>query len=88
MTLVKWNPRRSLFNLSDDLFDGFFNTNTFFPRTRENWLPAVDIDENDDAYSVQVELPGMKKEDVKIVAGDGVRFKEGDFGFLHCPRFS
>ena len=53
MTLVKWNPRRSLFNLSDDLFDGFFNANNYLPRSRENWMPAVDIDENDNAYTPQ-----------------------------------
>jgi HSP20 family protein len=31
-----------------------------------DWVPAVDITEQDDAYLVKMELPGVQKEDVKI----------------------
>ena len=78
MTLVKWSPRRSLFNLSDDLFDGFVNANNFLPRSSENWMPVVDIDENDNAYIVQVELPGMKKEDVNISFSENILTISGE----------
>jgi HSP20 family protein len=30
------------------------------------WRPGVDVVETDDAYIVAAELPGMKKEDIKI----------------------
>jgi HSP20 family protein len=30
------------------------------------WTPPVDIEEQDDAYTLEVELPGVKKDDVKI----------------------
>jgi HSP20 family protein len=30
------------------------------------WSPLVDIEESDDAYVVEAELPGVKKEDVNI----------------------
>jgi HSP20 family protein len=30
------------------------------------WVPAVDIEEQDDAYVVEAELPGVKREDVNI----------------------
>jgi HSP20 family protein len=42
----------------------------FFEATGEGgpdaWMPAVETDENDDAYLVRAELPGMKREDVDI----------------------
>jgi HSP20 family protein len=38
------------------------------------WLPAIDIEETDDAYLVDLELPGVNKDDVSIdVAGNEVR---------------
>jgi HSP20 family protein len=30
------------------------------------WIPAVDIEEREDAYVVEAELPGVKREDVNI----------------------
>lgn len=30
------------------------------------WTPLVDIEEQDDAYVIEAEVPGVKKEDVKI----------------------
>ena len=38
------------------------------------WAPAIDLEETDDAYLVEVELPGVRKDDVAIdVSGNEVR---------------
>jgi HSP20 family protein len=38
------------------------------------WAPAIDIEETDDAYMVEMELPGAKSDDVSIdVSGNEVR---------------
>ena len=66
MTLVKWSPRRSLFNMGDELFNDFFNTRHAFSGNREGWYPAVDVTEDDNGYHFEMELPGLSKEDVKI----------------------
>jgi HSP20 family protein len=37
-----------------------------FPLEKAGWLPMVDIEEQDDAYLVEAELPGVKREDVDV----------------------
>ena len=59
----------SIFN--DNLFDDFFNFNypTFRYDTTE--LMKTDIKETDNGYEVTMNLPGVKKEDVKAELKDG-----------------
>jgi HSP20 family protein len=33
---------------------------------RRGWMPLVDIEETDDAYTVEADLPGVKREDLNI----------------------
>ncbi|PIS28545.1 MAG: hypothetical protein COT43_06245 [Candidatus Marinimicrobia bacterium CG08_land_8_20_14_0_20_45_22] len=68
MAIVKWTPRGSLVNFRnefDKMFDTFFNTGA-----EETGLtavsPAVDIEENEKEFVLTAELPGSKKEDVKV----------------------
>ena len=35
------------------------------------WSPALDVSDDRDALFVKVELPGMKKEDIKVEVTDG-----------------
>lgn len=58
-------PRRNDFALLDDIFkDPFFNNN-------ENGLMKTDIKENDDSYSIVVDLPGYSKDNIKIEVEEG-----------------
>jgi len=43
-----------------------------------DWSPAVDIQEDDKSIKFLVELPGMKKEDVKVELDDGVLTISGE----------
>jgi HSP20 family protein len=60
--------RREIDRLFDDTFarDGF------------NWSPAVDIKETENALSVELELPGIRPEDVEITAENGVLTVRGE----------
>ena len=63
-TIIKnYNPFFS--NLFDDNF--FFGTNG-----HANTLPAVNIKETDKSFNLEVAVPGMKKEDLKIEVNDDV----------------
>jgi HSP20 family protein len=42
------------------------------------WTPSADISETDREYLIRAELPGMKKEDVKVTLGDGLLTIEGE----------
>ena len=43
-----------------------------------NWLPPVDIEENDREYILKAELPGMKKEEVKLTVEGGTLSISGE----------
>ncbi|MFL5552988.1 MAG: Hsp20/alpha crystallin family protein [Gemmatimonadaceae bacterium] len=49
-----------------------------FARDGNAWTPAVDIKENDNEIRVELELPGMKPEDVEITADNGVLSIRGE----------
>ncbi|WP_091207432.1 Hsp20/alpha crystallin family protein [Oribacterium sp. WCC10] len=60
-------------NLMDDLFGDFdygWNSKPVQNKQSAN-LMRTDIKENDKAYEMAVELPGYKKEDVKLELNDG-----------------
>ena len=78
MTLIRWRPSRDLMNIQDEMnqvFDRFFSKDSWSDGESVNqagWYPVVDITENNDEYSLNVELPGLKKEDIHISFTDGV----------------
>lgn len=36
----------------------------------QNWTPPVDVEETDDAWIIEVELPGVKRDDIDVEVGD------------------
>ncbi len=84
--LTRWNPYREFALLQEDanrLFDIFTRRGSgTTPMT--GWNPAVDILEDEDAYTITAELPGLDKDDVEIhlenrtltIQGERAREKE------------
>jgi HSP20 family protein len=91
MTLIRWKPMRDISRWSPvtDLSSEFATMqreiDRMFDRFRggavdssaDLW-PTVDIVENDNDFVVNVELPGVRKEDVKITVNDGVLTVKGE----------
>lgn len=69
-------------------FDRLFENWLSLPFSREwgldtptfaaEWLPAVDIEETENEYRIHAEMPGMKKEDVKVTVVDNVLTISGE----------
>ena len=77
--LTRFTRNRAMNDLQrevNDLFEQFFPIR----RTESDeegyesalWAPRVDIAETDDAHLIQMDLPGVAKEDVEITVEDGV----------------
>lgn len=96
MTLIRWNPVRdvtgwhpvtdfasefvSMQREIDRMFDRFRGGIT--EETPASGLhPAVDIVENENDFVVNVELPGVSKQDVKITVQDDVLMIKGEKKF-------
>ena len=93
MTLIRWNPVRDVtaWHPVSDFASEFVNMQREIDRmfdrfrggmqddgTTTAWLPAVDITENADAFVVNIEVPGIKKSDVKISVQNGVLTVSGE----------
>lgn len=59
-------PRFSRASSLRDLFDSAFQLTDRASGFTERWVPALDVFEDQEKVSVQVELPGLKKEDFDI----------------------
>ena len=64
----------SLPSLVDDFFNDGFLTGFFTPdhNWRNNWTPAVNVEETDKEYRIDVAAPGLEKNDLKVSVDDGV----------------
>jgi HSP20 family protein len=80
MELVRWEPFANFGNLHsvfNDLFDDNFDRSGMEP-TISKWYPAVDVLESKDSYLIRAELPGMKREDIKVEIKDGTLVLSGE----------
>lgn len=80
MKLVRYNPFNEL-GFWNKPFNDFFNDSFFKPAKTENWYPAVDIVSKDDTVILNVELPGMNKEDISVNLEDRVLTIKGERSF-------
>lgn len=83
MNLVKWDPFRELEDMSSRLNRIFGRTSLRSGADNEmmavaDWMPSVDISETDTAYLIKGEIPGVKKEDVKVTVENGMLTIQGE----------
>lgn len=80
MALKKWEPLREL----DDLLERSRRGLGLAPwHGREwmaemDWCPRVDIGEADGNFVIKAEIPGVKKDDVKVSVQNGVLTLQGE----------
>jgi len=67
--LMRWEPVSDMFELRDDmnrLLGDFFMTRKEKAMSKLGWMPSVDVSESENEYTIKADIPGMKKEDIKI----------------------
>jgi HSP20 family protein len=80
MSLIRWEP----FGAMDDMFNRFPAWLGRWPRvpgapeTSTDWAPSVDISETEGEYLIRASLPGVKKEDAKVMIEDGMLTLSGE----------
>lgn len=85
-SLQSWSPMRDLWDLHDDvdrLFHGFGFRGGHEKGNLASvaWMPPVDIREDKEAVILSAELPGIKKEDIKLGVENGVLTVKGERSF-------
>ena len=91
-TMMRWDPFQDLRGAQDEMAQMSpmlahalgLHTQQGNERARTSaWAPALDISERKDAYLVNVELPGLKPEDLDITMEDGLLTIQGERHFAH-----
>ena len=79
MTVVRYEPFRLLNRFQRD-FGRFVDENAAVANTpaATGWLPSVDVREEQERFVVHVDLPGVDKKDIEIVAEKGVLTIKGE----------
>jgi HSP20 family protein len=86
MSLVRWDPFRELEEMSTRLNRFFGHQMPSRPAGDAgkdammtfDWAPTVDVVETPEEFQLKVELPEVKKEDVKVSVDHGVLRLEGE----------
>ena len=68
---LAWPTFGRLTSLQDEL-------ERLFEAPMTGWAPALDVHEDKDSFSVRVELPGMKREDIEVSLHDGALVISGE----------
>ena len=80
-TLTGFDPFREMFDLQrgiNRLFEDAFGKTSQEEVGLSSWTPAADIYENEEAFLLKLELPEVKREDVKVNLNDNVLTISGE----------
>jgi HSP20 family protein len=81
MSLTRWTRNGNMLNLHDEvnrLFNDVLAQADARPLLPAGWLPAVDLHESAQEYTVQMDLPGVNPKDLKIDLREGLLAIKGE----------
>ena len=82
MNIARWDPFRELedmnVRLARVLGRGAHHGKDRESMTFPDWQPTVDISESKESYLIHAELPGVKKDDIKVNVENGVLYLRGE----------
>ncbi|PCH57926.1 MAG: heat-shock protein Hsp20 [Candidatus Neomarinimicrobiota bacterium] len=74
MTLVKWAPKRNMFNVFDDvekMINQAFGHSILNKEITSHVQPLLDVYETDNTIVASLDLPGVEKKDVEVSVSNG-----------------
>ena len=74
MTLVKWTPKRNMFNVFDDvekMINQAFGHSILNKEITSHVQPLLDVYETDSTIVASLDLPGVEKKDVEVSVSNG-----------------
>ena len=81
MILVKWTPKRNMFNVFDDvekMVNQAFGHSISGAEVRSQLQPLLDVYDTASTIEVKVDLPGVDKKDVEVNVGNGLLTISGE----------
>ncbi|HET6564604.1 MAG TPA: Hsp20/alpha crystallin family protein [Xanthomonadales bacterium] len=78
MNLIRHNPMRDFTQWFEDFDRPFWGEGRLLPMTRADWMPSVDINESKDEFLIKMEIPEVRKEDLKIHVDNGMLTVSGE----------
>jgi len=78
MTLIKYEPFKELENFDDKIQSLLNSFPEFNSEYEESFNPKIDISEDEKNIYVDSELPGIKKNDIKISLNDNILTISGE----------
>ena len=78
MTLIRFEPLREIESLHSRLQRYFDDFPTLGFGSSENYSPRIDIRDEGDHLIVDAEIPGVRKEDLKLTLEDNILTIEGE----------
>jgi HSP20 family protein len=77
--LVRWKPAGDLMTIQNEIdrvFDSFLRSGTRAPEA--GWYPAIDLRETTHEFVLTAEVPGVKKDDIKLALTENVLTIRGE----------
>ena len=95
MTLIKFEPLKEFESFQNQIRKYFDDFPSFSTNLENSFSPKIDISDNKDKILVEAEIPGIKKENLKITLQDNILTIKGekkkenesnDKNFYRCER--
>lgn len=88
MSLLRYEPWNTLSRLHRQIDDVFGTLAAGQTRSEEavEWIPAVDIQEQDDRFIVRADVPGVQTKDLSVTADKNVLTVRGRREFDHTEQ--
>ena len=84
MKLINWAPRPvSLFDDMDKMVKTVFHNNQYSPVIAKDWVPAVDIKEDDTSFVLSADIPGLKKSDIDLFVENNILKISGSRDYIN-----